>query len=175
MDLKLILDIFTAVGTVGAVIIAMITIIKNDQNTKKQITTNKLEELLELVKTSAKYYVILKDLDIAVKNLNNIEYDELTTREQYYEIRDAKFPQKEREKMFDKLSRIEVLTNCYTNNYLKEELLVYENLLYTMTEKATNTGSFTELSHWANGFPTYEKFHEMLIKIEEKIITKITS
>ena len=174
MCFKLILDIFTAVGTVGAVIIAMVAMNKNDRNTKKQITTNKLEELLELVKASAKYYVILKDLNNDIINLHNIDYKELTTINQYFKIRDNKFPQEERDKMFDKLSRIEVLAKCYTSNYLKKEVLTYEDLLYTMTEKATRTGSITEMLNWKNGFPTYEEFHDILIKIEKKTIDQIT-
>ncbi len=175
MNLKLTLDFFTAVGTVGAVIIAMITIIKNDINTKKQITTNKLEELLELIKTSAKYYVVLKDLNNEIANLHNTEYEELTTIEQYNDIRDDRFPYEEREKMLNKLSRIEVLAKCYTSDNLKKELLIYEDLIYTMTEKAINTGSITELLNWRNGFPSYDKFHEMLVKIEEKTIDQITT
>ena len=174
MCLKLILDIFTAVGTVGAVIIAMIAINRNDKNTKKQITTTKLEELLELVKTSSKYYVILKGLNNDIKNLNNPDYDKLTTINQYFEIRDNKLPEEERDKMFNRLSRIEVLAKCYTFDELRKELLEYEDLIYTMTEKATNTGSFTEMLNWKNGFPTYEKFHDMLMKIEDKSIQQIT-
>ena len=52
---------------------------------------------------------------------------------------------------------------------------MYEDLIYTMTEKATWTGSITEMLNWKNGFPTYEEFHEILIKIEKKTIDQITT
>ncbi|WP_291276197.1 hypothetical protein [Flavobacterium sp.] len=164
----------TAVGTVGAVIIGMHAINRNDKNAKNQIVTNKLEELLELIKTLGKNYVTLKILHNDIINLRNPEFRELQTIAQYYEIRDSKLPLNERENLFNMLSRIEVLAKCYTSKKTKDSILKYEDLMYTMTELATTTASISETLNWNDGFPTYEEFYGMLTNIEKKLIKKIT-
>jgi hypothetical protein len=174
MCLKLTLDILTALGTVGAVVIGMYAINRNDKNSKDQIVINKLEELLELIKTIGKNYVILKQLNNDIHNLKNPNFKDLNTINQYFKIRDSKLPLNERENIFNMLSRIEVLAKCYTNKKTRHDILKYEDLIFTMTDLATNTGSLHQQLHWAHGFPNYDEFYNMLIGIEQKIIKKIT-
>lgn len=175
MCLQIILDILTSVGTIGAVIIAMIAIYRSDKNNKEQIVTIKLEELLELIKTLGRYYAKLKDLNNDIQNLRNPDYKQLETLSQYYEIRDVKLSKDEREKIFEKLSRLEVLAKCYTKGSLKEDILKYEDLFYSFSELISNGGSINVELKWKEGLPKYEEFYIILMNLEKQIVNQITA
>lgn len=168
----LINETFTSIGTVGAVIVGMCAINRANKNNREQILTNKLEELLELIIVSAKYFGILKDLYFDIENYRN--QDIIKTLLEYYEIRDTKFPKEEREKLFDKLSRIQILAKCYTNSSLKKEILEYEDMMYSFAELASEGGSLSQQIKWKKGLPTYEEFTVFLRDIEKQIINKLT-
>lgn len=175
VKIKLILEIITSLGTMLAVIVAMVAINYTNKNSKEEIITNKLEELLESIKYLSKYYAKLKILNNEVINLRNENYKELETLSQYFKIRDRELPLDEREKLFEKLFRIEVLAKCYTKGNLKDEILKFEDLVYTMAEIASYGASIQEHIKWKNGFPTYEIFYEILNNLEKQIINQISS
>ncbi|WP_310559276.1 hypothetical protein [Flavobacterium sp.] len=168
----LINETFTSIGTVGAVVVGMFAINRANKNNREQILTNKLEELLESITVSGKYFGILKNLYNDIENYRNQE--KIKTLLEYYEIRDAKFPKEEREKLFDKLSRIEILAKCYTNSNLKKEILEYEDMMYSFTDLVSMGGSIPQQIKWKNGLPSYEEFTIILRNIEKKIMVKIT-
>lgn len=169
---NLINETFTSVGTVGAVIVGMYAINRTNKNNREQIITNKFEELLESIIASGKYFGILKNLYGDIENYRN--QDKIKTLLQYYEIRDAKFPKEEREKLFDKLSRIQILAKCYTSSNLKKEILEYEDLMYSFALLASDGGSIHQQIKWKNGLPTYEEFTVILRNIEKKIIAELS-
>lgn len=172
IDWNLINETFTSIGTVGAVIVGMCAINRSNKNNKEQILTNKLEELLELVIVSTKYFGILKDLYFDVEDYRNQE--RLKTLSDYYEIRDLKFPLEEREKLFDKLSRIQILAKCYTNSNLNNEILEYEDMMYSFADLALKGGSYHQQIKYKKGLPTYEEFTIITRNIENQIIKKLT-
>lgn len=165
-------ETLTSIGTVGAVIVGMFAINRTNKNNREQIITNKLEELLESIVVSGKYFGVLKNLYGDIENYRN--QDRIKTLQEYYEIRDSKFPKDEREKLFDKLSRIQILAKCYTNSSLKKEILEYEDMMYSFTELASDGGSLHQKIKWEKGLPTYEEFTVVLRNIEKQIITKLT-
>ena len=171
MSWNLINETFTSIGTVGAVIVGMYAINRTNKNNREQIITNKLEELLESITVSGKYFGILKNLYNDIENYRN--QDKIKTLLEYYEIRDAKFPKEQREKLFDKLSRIQILAKCYTNSNLKNEILEYEDMMYSFAELASDGGSLHQQIKWNNGLPTYEEFSVIVRDIEKQIITKL--
>lgn len=175
MYLKLTLDILTATSTIAAVVVALYAVNRSSKNSREQILTDKLEELFELIKNSARYYSTLKSLYNDVKNLRDTDYTDVQTIEQYNVIRDRKFSFNERENLRNMLSRIEVLAKCYTKGKIQEQILRYEDLIFVLLEIVKNTGSLSETLQWKNGFPTFEEFHEMLKDLEIKIVSKITS
>lgn len=172
-DLKTTIEILTCLGTLLAVIIGLIAIYFSNKNSRDQILTSKLEELLGLIKTVAKSYSKLKELEYQVANLRNSKFSELETRKQYFEIRDEKLPINEGQKIIEKLSRIEVLAKCYTKNDVQESILKFEDLIYCMVEKATTAGSLRAEIIWKDGFPSREEFLSHLKEIESLIIRQI--
>jgi len=164
-------ETFTSIGTFGAVVVGMYAINRTNKNNKQQILTNKLEELLESITVSGKYFGILKDLYNDIENYRN--QDTIKTLLEYYKIRDVKFPKEEREKLFDKLSRIQILAKCYTNSNLKKNILEYEDMMYSFTDLVTMGGSIHQQIKWKNGLPTYEEFAVILQKIEAQIISEL--
>lgn len=168
----LINETFTSVGTVGAVIVGMIAINRANKNSKDQIITTKLEELLELITISARYFGLLKDLYNDIENYRNL--DNIETLQEYYEVRDNKFPKDEIQKLFDKLSRIEILARCYTNSNLRKEILEYKEMMYSFADLVSLGGNLNQQIKWKEGLPTYEVFATILRKIENKIIANIT-
>ena len=62
-------ETLTSIGTVGAVIVGMFAINRTNKNNREQIITNKLEELLESIVVSGKYFGVLKNLYGDIENI----------------------------------------------------------------------------------------------------------
>ena len=153
----------------AAVIVAIVTAYFSNRNSKQQIRVSKLEELFSIVQWLSHYYQRLKKLELKIEELRSPEYQELQTLSQYYELRDRAIPLRERDKIFSYLSRLEVLTQCYTKRKLKRKILNYESMMYSIADLTFNGGSMHQELNWKNGFPDHEEFHKMIEGLKEGI------
>lgn len=153
----------------AAVIVAIVAIYFGNRNNKRQIRVLKLEELFSVIQLLSNYYRKLNELELKIEELRNPEYQELQTLSQYYEIRDKAIPAEERDKIYNHLSRLEVLAQCYTKRKLKKKILSYESMMYAIIDLTFNGGSMYQELNWENDFPDYEEFDKIVKELKEGI------
>jgi hypothetical protein len=173
MCYKIILDILTAIGTVGAVAIGMAAIYHSNKNSKREIKTHKLEEIFQLIQSLSRYYGKFNELYFCIEDLRNKEKKEIQTLSDYYKIRDERLPRADRQKIIADLSRLEVLSKCYTEAPLFNELLKYEDLMFSFSDFVFNGGSLHQELKWKNGFPNYEEYFALIEGLKTQIIDQI--
>lgn len=173
MCYKLILDILTAAGTIGAVAIGMASIYHANKNSKREIKTHKLEEIFELIQSLSRYYPKFKQLYLAIEDLRNVEMKSIQSLSDYYQIRDKTLPPADRQKIISDLSRLEVLSKCYSNDILLKKILKYEELMYSFSDFVFNGGSINQELNWKNGFPNYEEYSIMLEELKTLVIDQV--
>ncbi|NQV91735.1 hypothetical protein HQ489_04645 [Candidatus Woesearchaeota archaeon] len=161
------------VVAIVAVVVAIVAVYYGNKNSKQQILITKLEELFEVVQSLSRYYGRLMELNFKVEELRDSENKELQTLAQYYEIRDQKISKEERLRISEYLSRIEVLTECYTKGDLKKQLLHFEKLMYSFSDLVFNGGSIHQELNFKKGFPNYEEFNTLIKELKQRIITEI--
>lgn len=115
-------SIIALMGVVIGALIAIVTIYYGNRNNRKQIRTGKLEEIFQAVQVLSRHYGILMELWHKVQQLRDSDDQELRTLNEYYEVRDQRLTPELRTTMMELLSRLEVLTECYTEGNLKKEL-----------------------------------------------------
>lgn len=133
----------------------------------------KLEELYEVIQSLSRYYGKFMALYFKVGELRDSEQKELQTLAQYYQIRDQKISEEERLQIYDYLSRIEVLAECYTKKDLKKKLLSYENMMCCFADFVFNASSIDKELNYKNGFPDYEDFYLLITKLKKGLIAEI--
>jgi len=138
------------VGVMG-LLIAAVTIWFTNKNNRQQIVTGKLEQLFQAILVLSRYYGLFMEFWFKVQQLRDSNDKELQTLEQYYKLRDQKLATDERDKINEMLSRIMVLTECYTKDKLKREILDYETLMYSFFELVIQGGSIQQEIHFKNG------------------------
>lgn len=173
MCYKIILDILTAIGTVGAVAIGMAAIHHANKISKREIRTHKLEEIFELIQSLSRYYGKFKELYFSIEDLRDKEKKDIQTLSDYYKIRDEKLPSADRQKIIADLSRLEVLTKCYTEDSVLNKILKYEDLMYSFSDFVFNGGSMHQELKWKNGFPDYEEYSILIEELKTQIIDQI--
>lgn len=172
--LNVILRALIAFGTVGAFITGAVAIRKSTQNTNKQVTTHKLEELFEVVKTLGMYYGTFNKLFFVVKELENPNNTNIRSIKDYLNKRDQYLTQKDRDQIKNLLSRLEVLIKCYTTGQLKSDLLYYMDLMDSYFDLVENAQSIPYAIKWGNkGFPDLEEFQSLLESTKRFIISQI--
>lgn len=173
MCYKIILDLLTAIGTVGAIIIGMAAIYHSNMNSKREIKTHKLEEIFQLIQSLNRYYGKFKELYFCIEDLRDRENQTIQTLSDYYEVRDEKLPFVDRQKLILDLSRLEVLSKCYTKSTLFNELLKYEDLMFAFSDFVFNGGSMQQELKWKNGFPDHEEYFALVEGLKAQIIVQI--
>lgn len=168
-------DLVAAISSVASAIVAVIAVLYGNRNTRKQIVIPKLEEIYELTHSISRYYGRLKELEIRVKELRSRDYDNIKTIAEYEVYRDKTLPFEERQQLLNKLSKLEALSRCYASSDLQQELLEYEDLIYTFLEFVTRTGSLKRELKWKNGFPTFEDAYAKLTQIQQSLVLKISN
>lgn len=173
MHYKIIIDILTAIGTIGALIIALAAIWHTNQNSKREIKTHKLEEIFELIQSLSRYYAIFKELYFSIESLQDSKKKEIKPLSNYYKIRDEKLPPIDRQKIIADLSRLEVLSKCYTEDLLLNKILKYEDLMYSFSDFVFNGGSLHKELKWKHGFPNYEEYDTLNKELKTLIIKQL--
>lgn len=173
MCYKMLLEILTAIGTVGAVVIGMAAIYHANKNSKREIKTHKLEEIFELIQSLSRYYGKFKELYFSLEDLRDKEKKDIQTLSDYYKIRDEKLPSTDRQKIIADLSRLEVLSKCYTENSLLNNILKYEDLMCSFSDFVFNGGSMHQELKWKDGFPNYEEYSTIIEELKTQIIDQI--
>lgn len=103
---------------IGAIAISIIALLKTDKNLNKQIKANKLEEIVEILDFFESYYqqwyIKMEELIHIKKNLG---YNEKKVEmEKFVKDIDAFVGLIGETTVFDKVSRVRVLTNAYIHN-----------------------------------------------------------
>jgi hypothetical protein len=173
MCYQIIIEIFTATGTIGAVIIGMAAIYHSNKNSRREINTEKIEEIFELIQSLSRNYRDFKDLYFSIEDLRNENKKNIETLSDYYKIRDEKFSFSNKQKIIADLSRLEVLSKCYTENSLLNKILEYEELMYSFSDFVFHGGSLHQELKWKNGFPTYEEYYSIIDELKKLLIDKI--
>lgn len=173
MNYQNVLDSLTAFGTVGAVVLGLAAIYYSNKNNRQQLRISKLEELYQTIQSLGRNYGKFMDLFFKVEQLRNNEDKELITLNQYYALRDQHLPLEERMKIVDYLSRIEVLSRCYTDGKLLQDLKAFEDLMFSFADFVFNGGSIHQELKWKNGFPNYEKFYAQVEDLKKEILAEI--
>ena len=173
MCYKVIIDVLTAIGTVGAVAIGMAAIYYSNKNSKREIKTHKLEEIFELIQSLSRYYGKFEELYFSIEDLRDKEKKNIQTLSDYYKIRDEKLPSADRQKIIADLSRLEVLSKCYSEDSLLDKILKYEDLMYSFSDFVFNGGSLHQELKWKNGLPNYEEYSMLIEELKTQIIDQI--
>lgn len=173
MCYSIILDILTTVGTVGAVAIGMIAIYHSNKNSKREIKTDKLEEIFELIQSLSRYYGKFTELYSSLEDFRDIDKKNILTLSDYYKLRDKKLTSSDRQKIIADLSRLEVLAKCYTEGSLLNGILKYEDLNYSFSDFVFEGGSINQELKWKNGFPSYQEYSNLIEVLKKQIIDQI--
>lgn len=172
-NIKLILEVSTVIGTIGAVIVALFANFFANKNTKRQIRVEKLESLYEAIQSLTRYYGKFKKLYIVILDLRDPNNKSITTLDEYYKIKDQTLSETDTTNIINYLSKVEILTNCYIKGSLKEELLKYQDLMYAFSDLVFNGGSIYQEIKWKNAFPDYDKFYLLTEELKKRIIKEI--
>ncbi|HVS91459.1 MAG TPA: hypothetical protein VHE59_05460 [Mucilaginibacter sp.] len=167
------MGLLTTIGTVGAVVVAMIAIYRSDKNSKQQILVGKLEELFETVRSLGLYYGVFHELNGYLLAHRDTNSTEMSTRSEYIDIRDKKLSEGDRELINKYLSKIEVLAKCYTQGALQVKCLNYQDIMYAFADFVFNGGSIYKEINYRNGFPKFEEFYSQLEDLKKEIVLKI--
>jgi len=97
-----------------AAVISIFAIYYAIKNNKKKILVVKLEELFETVQVLASYYKVFQSLYGLVMELRDHYNTKIVTRAQYFSKLEGFLPIEERNQIRKHLSRLDVLTDCYT-------------------------------------------------------------
>lgn len=170
---KMILEILTAIGTIGAVVIGMFVIYHSNENSKHEIKTHKLEEIFKIIQSLSKFYGKFNELYLCIEDLRDREKKEIQTLDDYYKIRDKKIPPTDVQVITDNLSRLEVLSKCYTEASLLDELMKFEDLMYSFSDLVFNGGSLHQELKWKQGFPSFEEYFSLIEGLKTQIINLI--
>ena len=163
----------TTYSPIIAVIVAMRAIYYTNKNSKQQILVGKYEELFEVVQLLGSYYDVFMHLSSKVAILKYINNDKIQTIAQYNIERDKYLPITEKNQIITYLSRLEVLTNCYTKKSLHQKASKYNDLMLVFYEYVFTTGSLNKEIHYKNGFPNYDVFPLMIEDLKKEIISQI--
>jgi hypothetical protein len=156
-----------------AVVVAMIAIYCTNKNSKRQILVVKLKELFETIQMLASYYEVFKLLYSSVMALRDINNTEIVTRAQYFSKRDEFLSMEERDQIIKYLSRLDVLTDCYTKKTLHKKCLAYKNLMFTFYDFVFNAGSLQQAISYPEGFFNYNEFHEIVADLKKDLRPQI--
>lgn len=156
-----------------AIVVAMVAIYITNKNSKQQILVGKYEELFEVAQLLGSYYDVFMLLSSKVVVLKDIHNDKIQTIAQYHIEREKYLPTNEKNQIITYLSRLEVLTNCYTKKSLYKKASEYNNLMLVFYEYVFTTGSLNKEIRYKNGFPNYEKFYFLIEDLKKEIISQI--
>ncbi|MBD1362501.1 hypothetical protein IDJ77_01645 [Mucilaginibacter sp. ZT4R22] len=173
MSLENLLAISSTVLTLVAIIVALFANYYSNKNNKQQLRVKNLEELFEVIQSLSKFYNRFKNLYCFVLVLRDPTNKDIQTRNQYFAERDKYISENEWEQINRYLSRIEVLTACYTDGALKSKLLNYEKLMYSFADFIFNSGNFQHELYWKNGYPNFDEFYLILKDLKEDIVSEI--
>jgi hypothetical protein len=181
MCIELILEILTAIGTVGAAIgtVWAVTVALGanriaNKNSWQQIRVTKLEELYEAIQSLRNYYPIFEMLRYYI----NVQKKERSPGDwswlpEYYTKRDSILPEADRKLIISYIARIEVLTNCYTAGDLQMGLLVFRELLAWFSDLVFDGNSMNDILINKMRFPKQQEFETQVANLLKEILAEI--
>lgn len=166
-----IIQVVTVVCAVFATFLAWLTIHHSNENSKREVLTEKHEEIFSIIQTiTGKYYHKLDKLNGHLEaNRGKGSLDD------YYRIRDLEITRDDIFEIYTLSSKIAVLSSCYTKDKLLEDLLYYEKLIYGLADYTFNGGSLFKELNWPRGFPPREEYYKLEKRIKDEIINEIRS
>ena len=177
MNLKLLLEIITAIGSIGAITISVFAIKYAIKNTNKQVTVDKIEEVYELLLLMLYYYNTLKFLFEYLKDAKDIDNLDANQRklakEEYLKYLEILKQRVDLDELYKKIARIKVLTDCYVEKNIKKEILTLTDFFEKLMLVVLQEQYFIKEMFYNEGFPDYKKLYDFFESIKPKIINKI--
>jgi len=170
MEYTDVINTIAAFGTLSAIIVALFANQISNKNTRKQIRVDKLENLYEVIDLFSGYYGIYMPLFFDIKAYQDPENKEIQSMSDYYKKRDERLSTDDKQQIRSNLSKLEMLTKCYTGGDLQKEVLKFRDLVFSFSDLVINGGSLHyETKYKKQGFPDYDKFYKMVDELKEKI------
>lgn len=170
-----IIDGFTIILSLAAVIISVISIKNDNTNLKKELRISKIEELIELI-INIKYdydsiytlYLYSKSIREAT-GVNTIKANEIYKK--YLGHLEDSLPYLEATKT---ATRLQILANSYLpNNKLKKDIYCVYDLFWKITADAYKRNSVGTQTAYPEGCPNYITFSKICDVIERDLIVEM--
>ncbi len=163
-----------AFGTLGAVIVALFANRISNKNTRKQIRVDKLETLYEVVNFFSGRYDVYMPLFGYIQAYQDPQNKEIQSLSDYYKKRDERLSEDDKQQIRTNLSKLELLTKCYTGGNLQKDALKFRDIIFSFSDLVINGGSLHyETKYKKQGFPDYDKFYNMVEELKGKLVKEI--
>ncbi|BAX80978.1 hypothetical protein [Labilibaculum antarcticum] len=156
-----------------ALIAAFYSIYRNNRNNKLQIKVSKLEELFEVIKSLGGSYYLMAGTTYQTKAYQNPQDKTINSLKEYWMERDELLPREERDKIVKYVSRLDVLTECYTRGKLNKKIRSYHEMLVAISNYTFNGGDIIYESKFGADFVETEKYRSDTKEILDEIIKEI--
>jgi len=156
-----------------ALIAAGLSIFWNNRNNKQQIKTSKLEELFEVIRTLQDLYYLMAETTYQTKAYKDPEDKTINSLQEYRLKRDELLSRNERDKIVKYVSRIEVLTECYTRGKLNDKIMNYHEMLVAIANYTFNGGDINYQAKFDGDFVDTDKYRSDTKEILDNIIKEI--
>ena len=165
------INIILTVLTLAAVIVAIVAVVINGKNNRKQIRTNKLEEIFEIIQTiSLKFgglYILYNELKAI-----NIEDEQMAKK--YFLRMNNFFSENERSLLLNSFPRFDLLVSCYTKKDLQKELTNFSELFYSLVDVVFKGESFYFKAVWKKEIPKPLEFSELKNRLQKNIVKEMS-
>lgn len=165
-----------ALTSIIALFIATNTIISAKKDSRKQIIVEKFEEIYNLIYVLLPEYLLFFQLYKTLEGHHNQDYP-LEQRQGFLETYRSELKQVKSivnvDDLFNKTSKLSVLSNAYLDKDLKNEILGYSKLFEMIIIVSTQQQMIYKYTQFPNGFPDYENVHIFAGEISRKLIEKI--
>lgn len=168
--------IITTYGSIGAIFISALAIYFATKDNKKQIISNKVEEIYAITLSLFYHYQILFFLNGILENYHDENYDSIQ-RDGFLKSYKAELgrlkEQMNFDELYDKTSRLKVLANAYLENTLKLKVLAYNDLLEKLMASSLKQQMLYKSMFYPEGFPSQEKMYYFVLGLEKLYVEKL--
>jgi hypothetical protein len=168
-------EVITALTAIGALLISTLAIIRATQDNRKQIIVGKIEEIYELIVYLIVEYKRLYELSILLEECGDENDKNYTEAFSNYKIELKKLKEDiDLNDLFNKIIRLNVLSNSYLNKDLKLEVLAVGGLFECLIATLQLKNLTRKRLEYNEGFPTTENIRNLVGHVLTKLTNKIS-
>jgi len=168
----------SAIVGIAALIIARQAINTTTKDNRQQVLVSKYEEIYELVSSTVVEYELLQNLYAKLQQCHSKQNElESLVFDFFDEYRDELTRIKsviDTDELFNKLIRLNVLSNAYLDEPLLFEVNAYSSLFQEILITTVQLQFITEETDFKEGFPTNEELYKFTQNIAHQLIKKIS-